>query len=306
MVVLDHLLSHAELGEVLAAEGLGEETALVPVDRRLDQANVRNPRRQALEQHRRDLSSQRCDRSGPTVSVHNDRAHQLAAGDIRDRAAGGAAVLGARGLLIYAFGIVANIALARLLAPRDFGIFALGMVVVVAGTLLAEGGFGGALIKREEPPRGSELEAIAALQLTVTVAVAATAGVAAIPLGRDVELVFLMALSLPVAILRAPTMVVLERGLEYRLIATADLVEALVFYAAAIGLVAAGLGVWGLAIAVGLRAAAGTATLLAAGPVGFVEPRWSWRDVRPLAGFGLKLQAGSLVTVAREQLVNIG
>lgn len=240
------------------------------------------------------------------MSADDDLADRPAAGEIRDRAAGGAALLGARGLFIYAFGVVANVALARLLAPRDFGIFALGMAVVLAGTLLAEGGFGGALIKREEPPRHAELAAVQALQLGVTVAVAAVAGIAAIPLGRDVELIFVMALSLPIAILRAPTMLVLERRLDYRLIATADVIEALVFYGAAIAMVAAGLGVWGLALAVVLRAAAGTATLLLAGPLGPVAPRWSWPDVRPLVGFGVKLQAGSIAAVAREQLVNVG
>jgi O-antigen/teichoic acid export membrane protein len=240
------------------------------------------------------------------LNVREDPAGGLAAEEVRSRAAGGAALLGARGLLIYTFGVVANVLLARLLTPHDFGIFALGMVVVVAGTLLSEGGFGGALIKRNQPPTRSELEAIAGLQIGVTALLASAVAIAAIPLGRDVELIALMALSLPIAIVRAPTMLVLERQLEYRAIATADLVEALVFYTTAIGLVAAGLEVWGLAAAVVLRAAAGSATLLAAGPVGLVLPRWSWGDVRPLLGFGVKLQAGSLITVGREQLVNVG
>jgi len=236
----------------------------------------------------------------------DDDSDRLAAGDVRDRATGGAALLGARGALIYAFGTVANIALARLLTPRDFGIFAIGMVIVVAGTLLAEGGFGGALIKRREPPRQVELEAVAGLQLGATMLVAAAIGIAAVPLGRDAELIAVMALSLPIAILRAPSMVVLDRRLEYRMIATADLVEAFVFYTVAIGAVAAGLGVWGLAVAVVLRSAAGTATLLIGGPLGLVVPRWSWREVRPLLDFGVKLQVGSLVSVGREQLLNVG
>jgi O-antigen/teichoic acid export membrane protein len=37
-----------------------------------------------------------------------------------------------------------------------------------------------------------------------------------------------------------------------------------------------------------------------------VLPRWAWREVRPLLGFGVKLQVGSLVTVGREQLLNVG
>jgi O-antigen/teichoic acid export membrane protein len=247
-----------------------------------------------------------CDRSARTLTAKDDSADRPPAGEVRDRAAGGAAMLGARGALIYAFGTVANIVLARLLTPRDFGIFALGMVIVVAGTLLAEGGFGGALIRRRESPRRVELEAVAGLQLTLTTLLASALLIAAIPLGRDAELIALMALSLPISIARAPSMLVLERRLDYRVIATADLVEAFVFYTAAIAAVAAGLEVWGLALAVVLRAAAGTGTLLIVGPLGFVLPRWSWREVRPLLGFGVKMQAGSLVTVGREQLLNVG
>lgn len=226
--------------------------------------------------------------------------------ELRGRAAAGAALLGARGALIFTIGIVANVALARLLAPRDFGIFALGMVIVVAGGFLAEGGLGGALVKRREPPERVELEAVAALQISVTTAIAFVLGIAAVPLGRDVELMAIMAVSLPIATLRAPSMIVLERRLEYPLIASADLVEALVFYGAAIVAVALGMGAWGLAIAVVLRAAAGSLTMIVAGPVGLMRPSWSWPDVHPLLGFGAKLQAGSLIAVGREQLLNVG
>jgi O-antigen/teichoic acid export membrane protein len=230
----------------------------------------------------------------------------LAAGELRDRAASGAALLGARGALIYAVGIVANIVLARLLTPRDFGIFALGLVVVVAGTFLAEGGFAGALIRREEPPERRELEAVTALQLGVTTALAVVIALAAIPLGRDAELIALMAVSLPIAIARVPSMIVLERRLEYRVIATADLVEAFVFYSTAIGAVALGLGVWGLAGAVVLRAVAGSTTVLVKGPLALVLPRWSWARVRPLLGFGVKIQLVGLIVAARDQLLNVG
>lgn len=229
----------------------------------------------------------------------------LAAHELRGRAAGGAAMLGARGALIFAVGVVANVLLARLLSPRDFGLFALGLVVVVAGTHLADGGFGGALIKRTEPPTLSELQAVAAFQLGITILVALAVALAAIPLGREVELIALMVSSLPIATVRAPSVVLLERHLEYRPIATADLVEALVFYASAITGVALGLGVWGLGIAVVLRSVAGSATMVAAGPLGLVVPRWSWRRLRPLLAFGVKSQATGLVGVARGQVLNV-
>ena len=147
---------------------------------------------------------------------------------------------------------------------------------------------------------------MSALQLGVTTALALVLALVAIPLGRDAELIALMAVSLPIAIARAPSMIVLERRLEYRVIATADLVEAFVFYSTAIAAVALGLGVWGLAGAVVLRAAAGSATVLVKGPLGLLLPRWSWARVRSLLGFGVKLQAVGLVSAGREQLLNVG
>jgi O-antigen/teichoic acid export membrane protein len=225
--------------------------------------------------------------------------------EVRARAATAAALLGARGALIYALGIVANLVLARLLVPRDFGLVALGTGVVILATFLADGGLGASLIRREEPPEPIELQAVNALQLALTVAVAVATLAAALPFGEDGLVVASMIASLPIAILRAPSVIVLERELHYRVVATADVVEALVYYAWAIGAVALGLGVWGLATAVVVRAAAGTGTVLALGPLGLVRPRWSWRHVRPLLAFGAKVQGSIVLLIAREQGVNV-
>jgi O-antigen/teichoic acid export membrane protein len=129
--------------------------------------------------------------------------------------------------------------------------------------------------------------------------------VAALPFGRDGFVVASMVASLPLAVLRAPSVIVLERELRYRVVATADVVEAFAYYAWAVGAVALGLGVWGLATAVVVRAATGTATVLAIGPLGLMPPRWSWRDVRPLLGFGARVQTSLILLIAREQGVNL-
>jgi O-antigen/teichoic acid export membrane protein len=69
--------------------------------------------------------------------------------------------------------------------------------------------------------------------------------------------------------------------------------------------VALGLGVWGLASAVVVRALFGTGTMLIAGPLGLVRPRWSFDLVRPMLGFGARFQATSLLQVARDYGVNV-
>jgi O-antigen/teichoic acid export membrane protein len=233
-------------------------------------------------------------------------ADQLGADEVRERAVGGAAVLGARGALVYLLGIGANIGLARLLAPRDFGIVALGSVLLVVGTYLTDGGMGAALIRGEREPERIDLEAVAGLQLVVGAALAAIGAAGAAAFGRDGLIVATMLASLPIASARIAPAIVLERELRYRPIALADLVEAVTYYAWALVAVALGAGVWGMATAVVVRSIAGVATIVKVGPVGFVRPRWRWARVRPLVAFGAKLQAAAVVAIVRDQGLNIG
>ncbi|HKP89366.1 MAG TPA: oligosaccharide flippase family protein [Thermoleophilaceae bacterium] len=226
--------------------------------------------------------------------------------EVRDRAVGGAAVLGARGAVTFAIGIVANLALARLLVPRDFGVVALGSVLLIVGTYLMDGGLGAALIRRTEPPERAELEAVEGLQLAAATALAAIAAGAALLFGRDGAVIALMLASLPITTARLPAAIVLERQLLYRPVAFVDLVEALSYYAWALAAVALGFGVWGLASAVVARAILGVLTMARVGPVGFVRPRWSWPTVRPMIAFGAKLQATAVVAIGRDQGLNVG
>ena len=217
----------------------------------------------------------------------------------------GAAVLGARGAVVYAFGIAANLLLARLLVPRDFGLVALGTTVLIIGSFVAYGGFSAALVRRREAPSSSELQAVFALQLAIGLAIAAVATAGAAPFGEDGLVVATMAWAIPLIVLRTPAVIVLERAVDYRLIATAEVLEALAYYAWAVGAVAAGLGVWGMATAVVVRAIVGTAILFVRSPAGAVAPRWHSHHVRPLLGFGLKYQAATVAAIAREQLLNV-
>lgn len=234
-----------------------------------------------------------------------DPPDELAAGELRTRAATGAALLGARGVLVYGVGIVANLVLARLLAPRDFGLVALGTTVLVVGTYIAYGGFSAALIRRREPPTRPELEAVFGMQLAIAAVIALGVTAAALPAGDDGLVVATMAASVPLVVLRTPSLIVLERRVEYRVIATADVLEGLVYYAWAVATVAAGMGVWGMATAVVARAVVGTATMIVAGPMKLVRPRWAWSHVQPLLAFGIKYQAATVAAIGREQLLNV-
>jgi O-antigen/teichoic acid export membrane protein len=230
----------------------------------------------------------------------------ISSAEVRRRAAGGVGLLVARGVLIQGFGVVANIVLARLLLPRDFGLVALGTAFLLVGAVVSEGGLGGALIRREQSPTRQELAAVNGLQVGITTLIAVAVAAAAIPLGRDGLVVAAMTASLPITILRAPSVIMLERRLSFRPVAAGDVSEALSYYVWAIATVALGMGVWGMATAVVVRAVVGTGVTVALGPVGFVRPRWSWRLIRPLLGFGAKFQAAIALTLVRDQGLNTG
>jgi O-antigen/teichoic acid export membrane protein len=235
-----------------------------------------------------------------------DPAGPIGRAELRRRVTEGTALLTARSALILAVGLGANIALARLLTPREFGVVALGMALVLLGTGLTEGGLGASLIRRGEEPAPRELAAVNGVQLALTVVLALLATAVAAPFGDEGLAVAAMVATLPLTILRTPSVIVLERRLRYRTIATVDLTEALVFYAVALIAVGAGLGIWGVVVAVAVRAVAGTATMIRLGPLGVVRPRWSWADVRPLIGFGARMQGVNVAAAVRHQVLNLG
>jgi O-antigen/teichoic acid export membrane protein len=230
----------------------------------------------------------------------------LDADEVRRRAAGGAAVLGVRNVLLLAAGVVANLILARLLTPKDFGYVALGQTLALVGSYLASGGLGIALIGRREPPSRRELESVFGIQVVAATAFAVVFAAAAIPFGRGGEIVALILASLPFTTFRLPGVIVLERELSFRTVATVDVVELLAQYVWAVGTVALGAGVWGLASAVVMRSVAGSVAMLRLGPLGLMRPRLDWAVVRPLLGFGVRFQAASTVGIARDQILNAG
>jgi O-antigen/teichoic acid export membrane protein len=226
--------------------------------------------------------------------------------DVPRRAASAVKSLGARGVVVGVLGIAGNLALARLLTPRDFGLVALGTTLLVAGRFLGEGGLGVALIGRVAAPTRRELEAVLGVQLAATTALAVLAGAVALSFGAAGAVPALMLVALPLETLRVPGVIVLERELDYRRVACADIVEAVVQYGWAIGAVAVGWGVWGLASAAVVRTLAGSVTMTWLAPCGLVRPRLSWREVRPLLGFGVRIQGANLVMIAREAALNAG
>lgn len=221
--------------------------------------------------------------------------------ELKRRASAGVFIVAARGLVIIVVGFGGTVVLARLLTPHDFGVIALGTAVLMVVALFSDGGLGSALIRREEQPSALELESLTGFQLAVSCAAILVAALSALLFGQIAEVVALMVCSTPFVALLFPGKIMLERSLSYRPLALVEVAQVVTYYVSAIALVAAGLGIWGLASATVIMRIAAATTMMLVSPVGFVHPRLSWHAMQPLLGFGLRFQAASMTWLIRDQ-----
>jgi O-antigen/teichoic acid export membrane protein len=227
------------------------------------------------------------------------------ASTIRERGAIGAVLLTVRAAAAQAVAFAGTLVLAHMLVPTDFGVVAFGAIVVTTGDFFADGGLGASLIRKAADPTIDELRTLLAFQLVVAVAIALGLAVVGSQAGTVGGVTAIMACSLPLLALRAPHAIALERGLDYRPIASIEFTESLAYYGWGIATVWAGWGVWGLATAAVVRALAGSVLMTIASPLGLVTPRLTRGTLRSMLGFGVGFQAVGLAALARNQGVNL-
>lgn len=158
---------------------------------------------------------------------------------------GGAFVLG-KGVVL-----LSTVLLARLLAPEQYGLVSLALVLIAYAEAVADGGVAQALVYLK-PTRTAVRAAV--LCAGVFGVVLASVGVLAAPavgefFGRSdvVPLVRVLALSLVASGLAAVPEALLRRSLQFRRLTTATVARALVTGAVAVSLALAGYGAWSLA-----------------------------------------------------------
>src|SRR5437763_340403 len=127
----------------------------------------------------------------------------LTAGDIRRRAASGAALLTGKGVFGQILGLVSTIVVTRLLLPSDLGLYAIALTVSAFLLMLSGGvGMAGALIRRPSAPELADLRAYVALQLVVTSLLVVVVALAALPFGVVGGLIAVMVASAPISAFR--------------------------------------------------------------------------------------------------------
>jgi O-antigen/teichoic acid export membrane protein len=224
----------------------------------------------------------------------------LSSQDVRTRAVRGATMFVGRDVLVQLIGFATGLVLARLLTPADFGITTLGLTIVGAANVIADGGIAASLISRKEPPTTAELRAVNGFQLALTLVITAIAVPICFALGGDGPATAIILLSLPLYAVRTPPMLLFERRLQFAPRIIIQVAELVTYGVVAITLALMGLGVWAMPLALLARAVAGTIYCYVLSPTKWVLPTLRFRMVRPLLGFGVRFQMKSIVQLVRD------
>ena len=244
---------------------------------------------------------------GSALSEVIDVEPELSSGDIQRRAASGAALLTAKGVVAQVIGLLSTIVVTRLLLPHQLGLYAIAMTISTFLLVLGGGvGMGGALIRSSAPLERADLRAFLALQLIASGALVAVVFAATRPFGLIGQLTSVMVLSALITAVAGASAVVLERQLLYKPIAAAETAAIITFYGWTVVTVAIGWGLWGLATATVVRAIVWTAAILALAPTRVILPRFDRRRIRAMLGMGLRVQAVDLVSALRDQVLVLG
>lgn len=235
-----------------------------------------------------------------------EAARPVEPGALSVTAARGVGLLVGRTLLLQLLTAGVTIALARILTPADYGLFALALAVQLVGQRAAELGLPAALVRQPETPTKRQQASVAGLMLAAAVLLsgaffAAAFGIAPL-LGIDskaLQTIAVASAAMPFYAARAMPMVLMERELKFGRVALVETADTLAFNGFALAGALAGLGAFSLAGAVPAGGLAGAAIAWIAQPF-FRRPAFDLEPIRSLIGFGLQISLIQGVNLARE------
>jgi O-antigen/teichoic acid export membrane protein len=193
-----------------------------------------------------------------------------------------------------------GVIVARIVAPRDFGVFAIALVVHMIVVNVSELGVSSALV-RDDPARLSiSAPTVATLSLATGVILGLVVAVLSTPLASALGSVHagpaiaVMAINLPLAGLTAVPAAVLKRDFRMDRIFVADMANMVVSAVVVILLALAGWGALALAWSWVLGQVVTTLILLSYRS-GRFRPGWNGAEARRLLAFGLPLAGANLL-----------
>lgn len=218
-------------------------------------------------------------------------------------------LLGAQKVVSVVVTAAGGIALARLLTPEAFGLYAILVFVITLGVRFSELGLGAALIQRRDLDLtgglGAAFTATFALSLVLAAAIVAAAPLLARWPGVSSDVtapVRWLALLIVLASLRMPAMVLLERRLAYVPLTIAETADTVTFNAVAIAAAVAGAGLWSFVLGALAARVANLAVL-------WIATRWrptfsvDRGELAPVLRFGILFQGSVLIGLAGDAVV---
>lgn len=222
-------------------------------------------------------------------------------GNVHKQAKRGIKLLLGRQAILQILTFAGGVFLARKLGPSVFGLYAIATFLVTAFGLFGDFGLAPSFIQRKKEITERDLQVGFTLQQLIAAVLVAVILVSAPWLAHfypkappeTVWLVRALAFSLFLTSWRTMSVLQLERQLRYDRLAWIEVVETLIFQGLAVGLAAAGFGVWSFVWATLARGVIGTAIVYATAP-------WKVRfafDVdtaREILRFGIPFQLGAI------------
>lgn len=230
---------------------------------------------------------------------------------IKGKIISGVLALTTRNFLLNFFSLVANFILTVLLTPAIFGIFFVVSAVISFLSYFSDVGLAAALIQKKEEPTREELVSAFTLQqilvLTVVIAVFLFSPLIGQFYHLDENGIFLLKsllISFFLSSLKTIPSVILERKLEFGLLAIPQIIETLVYYIVAIILALFGPSATNFAWAALLRGIVGLVIIY------FISP-WpisiglSRKAIKHLVSFGIPFQTNSLLALIKDDLMTL-
>jgi O-antigen/teichoic acid export membrane protein len=241
-------------------------------------------------------------RTGPHATLTPDA--------VARRALSAAGALAIRQALALTVNLIGTVLLARLLAPSEFGLYAICLFFASFLTTMSDVGLGASLVRQGAAPTSTELRVVFFVQfLLVTTAAGLLfvlapfiAGLYGVP---DAISVFqAVALSAVLACFQTIPTVLLERRLDFAKLAAIEAVQTVAFNVMAVGLASVGLGAMSIAMALVVRSGTGAflSTLANPWPIGWA---WDSRLVRRQLAFGLPYQGIFFVSLLKDAITPV-
>ena len=213
----------------------------------------------------------------------------------------GAAWMGLAQVVSKATVLLTTVVLARILAPEEFGLVALSLVLILYAEAVADAGVAQALVylPRSRAASRAALVCSSLAGVALTATVVAGAPLIASFFGRPdmTPLVQLLSISLLATSLGAVPEALLRRDLRFPAVSAATVLRTLVMGACSVALASTGYGAWALAwgTVAGSVAYAAALWLLADDRPDLALWRTSRQDLREVLGYGVPVAGSSLL-----------